>query len=89
MGVCSISLHCKCVESAVNHCYGACDERGCIADEILDCAAEFFGTAETLERSLAYNVLAAFGERTIGVGEECPVLVGEEESGGYGVDADV
>lgn len=54
----------------------------------MDCAAEFVGVAEASEGCLADYGFASGCEGAVGVGEEGAVLVGYEEAGGYGVDAD-
>ena len=82
------SLHSEGVESAVNDGNGASDEGGCVADEILDSAAQLLRFAEALEWSLTDYVGAARGERPVGIGEQGAVLIGQEETGSYGIDAD-
>lgn len=48
-----------------------------------------FRFAETLERGLTYHVGTTLSERAVFVGEERTVLIGDEEPGGNGIDANL
>ena len=54
----------------------------------MDGAAQLLGLAHASERRLANHVLSALGVAAVGVGEQGAVLLGDEESWGYGIHAD-
>ena len=81
-------LHCQDVEAAVDNSHSAGDELRSVAHQIVDCAAEFLGFAHTAEGGLTDYIKSALGPAAVGVGQQCAVLLGQEETGGDGVHAD-
>ena len=83
-----VFLHCERVEASIHHGNRAGDELRGVAHEVVDGAAQLLGVAHPAERGLVDDVLAALCVRAVGVGQQRAVLLGDEEAGGYGVDAD-
>lgn len=73
-------LHGKSVESTIDHSHRTGDKLGRIGHQVVDGSTEFIGLSHSAERSLTDDILSAFGIGTIGIGEQCSVLFGDEES---------
>ena len=54
----------------------------------MDGTTEFFGFCETSGRSMANDILSARCERAVRVGEQCTVLVGNQEARHDSIDTD-
>ena len=80
--------HGKGIEAPIHHGHRPRDEGRGIADEIVYRAAKLFGTAETFERCLADDILAARCQATVGVGKQRTVLVRQEEARRDGIGRD-
>ena len=74
-----------CSESAVQHRECPGHEAGSITDEVVDGSEQFFRFGKASARSLGDDGLCTVCVRTVGVGEQRTVLVGEQESRNNGV----
>ncbi len=75
-------------EAAVDFDDGSGDKGGGVTHQVVEGSEDFIGLAETQHRSVVDDFLPTFGEASILVGQECPVLVGDEEPWGNGIDSD-
>src|SRR5690554_5196775 len=78
----------ECTEATIYRNNGAGDETGVVAAKELNNAVEFGDVAEALHRGAGQHFFAALGVTAIGVDEDGPVLVANEEARCNGVDPD-